>query len=43
MGYEVAKRVGLTMIGRATGRRYRLFTGQHRFRCTPEMVPVSTS
>jgi FdhD protein len=32
MGFEVAKRVGLTMIGRATGRHYLLFTGQHRFR-----------
>jgi len=40
MGYEIAKRVGLTMIGRATGRHYLLFTGQHRFRRTPETVPV---
>lgn len=32
MGYEVAKQVGLTMIGRATGRHYLLFTGEHRFR-----------
>ncbi|HTP95301.1 MAG TPA: formate dehydrogenase accessory sulfurtransferase FdhD [Burkholderiales bacterium] len=32
MGYEIAARVGLTMIGRATGKHYLLFTGQHRFR-----------
>jgi FdhD protein len=40
MGYEVAKRVGLTMIGRATGRHYLLFTGQHRFRRTPAPIPA---
>mgnify|MGYP002621969142 CR=1 FL=1 len=31
MGYEIARKVGLTMIGRATGRHYLLFTGAHRF------------
>ena len=31
MGYEIACRVGLTMIGRATGRHYLLFTGRQRF------------
>jgi FdhD protein len=31
MGYEIAQRVGITMLGRATGRHYLLFTGQHRF------------
>ena len=36
MGYEVAKQVGLTMIGRATGKHYLLFTGHHRFRRTRE-------
>ena len=35
MGYEVAQRVGLTMIGRATGKHYLLFTGHHRFRREP--------
>jgi FdhD protein len=40
MGYEVAQRVGLTMIGRATGRHYLLFTGQHRFRRRSEAVPA---
>lgn len=31
MGYEIARRVGITMIGRATGRHYLLFTGTERF------------
>ena len=31
MGYEIAHRVGITMIGRATGRHYLLFTGEERF------------
>ena len=32
MGYEIAQKVGLTMIGRATGRHYLVFTGAERFR-----------
>ncbi|TSA41395.1 MAG: sufurtransferase FdhD, partial [Betaproteobacteria bacterium] len=32
MGYEVAQKVGITMLGRATGKHYLLFTGHHRFR-----------
>ncbi|HXZ95700.1 MAG TPA: formate dehydrogenase accessory sulfurtransferase FdhD [Burkholderiales bacterium] len=31
MGYEIAKKIGLTMIGRATGKHYLLFTGESRF------------
>ena len=31
MGWEVANRIGLTMIGRATGKHYLLFTGRERF------------
>lgn len=31
MGWEVASRVGLTMLGRATGKHYLLFTGAERF------------
>ena len=34
MGYEVAKRVGLTMLGRTSGRHYLAFTGQHRLQRT---------
>ncbi len=32
MGYEVAHKTGITMLGRATGKHYLLFTGHHRFR-----------
>jgi FdhD protein len=32
MGHEIAQKVGITMIGRATNRHYLLFTGAHRFR-----------
>ena len=32
MGYEVARKTGITMLGRATGKHYLLFTGAHRFR-----------
>lgn len=31
MGWEIAQRVGLTMIGRARGKHYLLFTGHERF------------
>jgi FdhD protein len=34
MGYEIAQRVGMTMIGRATGKHFLLFTGAERFRET---------
>ena len=30
MGHDIAQRVGLTMIGRASGRHYLAFTGRHR-------------
>jgi len=32
MGYEIATRTGITMLGRTTGRHYLLFTGGHRFK-----------
>ena len=32
MGHEIAQKVGMTMIGRATNKRYLLFTGAERFR-----------
>lgn len=35
MGWEIANKVGLTMIGRAQGRHYLLFTGAQRFRRMP--------
>src|SRR5690606_38194478 len=31
MGYEIAERIGLTMIGRCQGKHYLLFTGAGRF------------
>jgi FdhD protein len=31
MGHEIAQKVGLTMIGRAQGKHYLLFTGHQRF------------
>jgi FdhD protein len=31
MGYQIAQRIGITMIGRATGRHYLLFTGEDHF------------
>jgi FdhD protein len=34
MGYDVAQRIGLTMIGRASGRHYLAFTGRDRLRHT---------
>ncbi|MFI4904607.1 MAG: formate dehydrogenase accessory sulfurtransferase FdhD, partial [Burkholderiales bacterium] len=32
MGYEIAQKVGMTMIGRATNKHYLMFTGAERFR-----------
>ncbi|HZQ63339.1 MAG TPA: formate dehydrogenase accessory sulfurtransferase FdhD, partial [Casimicrobiaceae bacterium] len=32
MGHEIAQKVGLTMIGRASNKHYLLFTGRERFR-----------
>jgi FdhD protein len=31
MGHEIARQVGITLIGRAVNRRYLLFTGAERF------------
>ena len=31
MGHDIAKKVGMTMIGRATNRHFLLFTGAERF------------
>jgi FdhD protein len=32
MGWEIARRLGMTMIGRAQGKHYLLFTGEERFK-----------
>ena len=34
MGHDIARQVGLTMIGRASGRHYLAFTGKHRLKYT---------
>jgi len=42
MGYDIAQRIGLTMIGRASGRHYLAFTGKHRLRRTaPQATAVA--
>ncbi len=41
MGWDIARRIGLTMIGRAQGRHYLLFTGEERF--AREAVPAAGS
>ena len=30
MGHDIASRIGITMLGRASGRHYLAFTGRHR-------------
>ena len=35
MGFEIAQKVGITMIGRATGKHFLLFAGAARFRGGP--------
>ena len=37
MGHEIARQVGITMIGRAVNKHYLLFTGGHRL--VRAMVP----
>jgi FdhD protein len=41
MGHDIAGRVGLTMIGRASGRHYLIFTGKHRLRRTAPKVTAT--
>jgi FdhD protein len=36
MGHDIAHQVGLTMIGRASGRHYLAFTGKHRLKRTAQ-------
>src|SRR5687768_17075362 len=42
MGHEVASQVGITMIGRAVGKHYLLFTGEHRLVRTPRTAVTAT-
>ncbi|MDP1636025.1 MAG: formate dehydrogenase accessory sulfurtransferase FdhD, partial [Gallionellaceae bacterium] len=40
MGYDLAQRVGITMIGRSQGKHYLLFTGAQRFIKSAAPVPT---
>ena len=41
MGYEVARKTGITMLGRASGRHYLAFTGRERLvRRAPQPTAV---
>jgi len=42
MGHQIAERVGLTMLGRASGRHYLAFTGKHRLKRTAPQ-PTATA
>jgi FdhD protein len=41
MGWEIARKTGITMLGRAVGKHYLLFTGRHRFVKTT--MPTATA
>ena len=42
MGHDIAKKVSLTMLGRASGKHYLAFTGQHRLvRTTPQPTALA--
>jgi FdhD protein len=42
MGHEVAKKVGMTMLGRASGRHYLAFAGQERLvRSSPQPTALA--
>jgi FdhD protein len=42
MGHQIAKQVGITLLGRASGRHYLLFTGKHRLqRTAPQPTAVA--
>jgi FdhD protein len=42
MGHEIAKKVGITMLGRASGRHYLVFTGKDRLvRTTPQPTALA--
>ena len=41
MGHEVAERLGLCTIGRATNKRFLCYTGSERLQLQPELAPAS--
>ncbi|HQY48136.1 MAG TPA: hypothetical protein PLE38_14330 [Usitatibacteraceae bacterium] len=40
MGHEIARTVGITLIGRAVNRRYLVFTGAERLVRAPAPAPA---
>jgi FdhD protein len=38
MGYEIANKLNITMLGRCQGKHYMLYTGQHRFNTSPNTL-----
>ena len=43
MGYEIAQKIGITMLGRAINKHYLLFTGTGRFVTQPAISVATTS
>ena len=43
MGHEIASQVGITMIGRAVGKHYLLFTGAHRLVVAPKPAKAANA
>jgi FdhD protein len=42
MGHEIAQKVGITMLGRASGRHYLAFTGKERLvRSAPQPTALA--
>jgi FdhD protein len=42
MGHEIASKVGITMLGRASGRHYLAFTGKERLvRTVPQPTALA--
>lgn len=39
MGYEIAKQLNMTMLGRCKGKHFMLYSGEHRFEHTNAQVP----
>jgi FdhD protein len=41
MGWTIANKTGITMLGRAVGKHFLLFTGRHRF--VKQSMPTMTA
>jgi FdhD protein len=40
MGHEIAQKLGLCTVGRATGRNFLCYTGRERLQLQPELAGV---